>query len=84
MSFLIATRLLQGTGAALMMPVRRLMMVRSFAKSELLVAMNFVIIPALIGPLLGPLRGGVIMQWLSWRAIFFVNLPVGLGASDWS
>ena len=84
MSFLIATRLLQGTGAALMMPVGRLMMVRSFAKSELLVAMNFVIIPALIGPLLGPLRGGVIMQWLSWRAIFFVNLPVGLGASDWS
>lgn len=84
MSFLIATRLLQGTGAALMMPVRRLMMVRSFAKSELLVAMNFVIIPALIGPLLGPLRGAVIVQWLSWRAIFFVNLPVGLGASDWS
>lgn len=84
MSFLIATRLLQGTGAALMMPVGRLMMVRSFAKSELPVAMNFVIIPALIGPLLGPLRGGVIMQWLSWRAIFFVNLPVGLGASDWS
>ena len=83
-SFLIATRLLQGTGAALMMPVRRLMMVRSFAKSELLVAMNFVIIPALIGPLLGPLPGGVIMQWLSWRAIFFVKLPVGLGASDWS
>lgn len=62
-SFLIATRLLQGTGAALMMPVGRLMMVRSFAKSELLVAMNFVIIPALIGPLLGPLRGGVIVQW---------------------
>ena len=80
---LLATRLLQGTGAALMMPVGRLIMVRSFAKSELLVAVNFVIIPALIGPLLGPLRGGVIVQWLSWRAIFFVNLPVGLGASDW-
>ena len=52
-------------GAALMMPVGRLMMVRSFAKSELLVAMNFVIIPALVGPLLGPLLGGVIVQWLS-------------------
>ena len=77
---LTAARLLQGMGAALMMPVGRLMMVRSFDKSELLVAMNFVIIPALLGPLLGPLLGGVIVHWFSWRVIFFVNLPVGLGA----
>jgi MFS family permease len=77
---MIAARVLQGIGAAMMMPVGRLMMIRTFAKSELLAAMNFVIIPALIGPLLGPTVGGVIASWLSWRAIFFVNVPVGLAA----
>ncbi|MDL2338851.1 MAG: DHA2 family efflux MFS transporter permease subunit [Pseudomonadota bacterium] len=77
---LVAARILQGIGAAMMMPVGRLTIIRTFAKSELLSAMNFVIIPALIGPLLGPTVGGVIVHWLSWREIFFVNLPVGLVA----
>lgn len=75
---LIASRMLQGAGAAMMMPVGRLAIVRTFPKSELLVAMNFVIIPALIGPLLGPTVGGLIVHWFSWREIFFVNVPVGL------
>lgn len=77
---LVAARILQGIGAAMMMPVGRLTIVRTFPKSELLAAMNFVIIPALIGPLLGPTVGGVIVHWLSWREIFFVNVPVGLVA----
>ena len=77
---LVAARVLQGLGAALMMPVGRLTIIRTFPKTELLAAMNFVIIPALIGPLLGPLVGGLIVHWLSWRVIFFVNVPVGLGA----
>lgn len=77
---LVATRILQGIGAAMMMPVGRLAVIRTFPKSELLVAMNFVIIPALIGPLLGPTVGGLIVHWLSWRDIFFVNVPVGLAA----
>jgi len=77
---LVAARILQGIGAAMMMPVGRLTIVRTFPKSELLRAMNFVIIPALIGPLLGPTVGGVIVHWLSWREIFFVNVPVGLAA----
>jgi MFS family permease len=62
----------------MMMPVGRLAIIRTFPKSELLGAMNFVIIPALIGPLLGPTVGGLIVHWTSWRAIFFVNVPVGL------
>ena len=77
---LVAARILQGIGAAMMMPVGRLTIIRTFPKSELLMAMNFVIIPALIGPLLGPTVGGLIVHWLPWRFIFFVNIPVGLAA----
>ena len=79
-TMLVAARILQGFGAALMTPVGRLAIVRTFAKSELLVAMNFVIIPALIGPLLGPTVGGLIVHWVSWREIFFVNVPMGIAA----
>jgi EmrB/QacA subfamily drug resistance transporter len=79
-TMLIAARILQGLGAALMTPVGRLAIVRTFAKSELLVAMNFVIVPALIGPLLGPTVGGLIVHWVSWRQIFFVNVPIGVAA----
>jgi len=77
---LVAARTLQGVSAAMMMPVGRLSILRTFPKSVLLTAMNFVIIPALIGPLLGPTIGGVIAHWLSWRDIFFVNVPVGVVA----
>ena len=77
---LVAARILQGLGGAMMMPVGRLAIIRTFPKAELLTAMNFVIIPALIGPLLGPTIGGLIVHWLSWREIFFVNVPVGLVA----
>ena len=77
---LVAARILQGLGAAMMTPVGRLAIIRTFPKSELLVAMNFVIIPALIGPLLGPTVGGLIVHWLSWREIFFVNVPMGIAA----
>ncbi|HEY8163630.1 MAG: MFS transporter [Methylocystis sp.] len=75
---MVGSRIFQGAGAALMTPVGRLTVVRTFGKAELLRAMNFVIIPALIGPLLGPTVGGVIVHWLSWREIFFVNVPIGL------
>jgi len=77
---LIAARVPQGIAAAMMMPIGRMAIVRTFPKGELLQAMSFVIVPALIGPLLGPAVGGVIVHWLSWRDIFFVNVPVGLGA----
>ncbi|MEO5671599.1 MAG: DHA2 family efflux MFS transporter permease subunit [Ramlibacter sp.] len=75
---LVAARLLQGVGAAMMMPVGRITIIRTFSKAELLGAMNFVVIPALVGPLLGPTLGGLIVHVSSWRFIFLVNLPVGL------
>lgn len=77
---LVAARILQGLGAAMMTPVGRLAIVRTFPRSQLITAMNFVIIPALIGPLLGPTVGGLIVHWWSWREIFFVNVPFGLVA----
>src|SRR5208283_1192544 len=52
--------------------------VRTFPKAELVRAMSFVAVPGLIGPLLGPLAGGLIVDYLHWRMIFFVNLPMGL------
>src|ERR1043165_125708 len=75
---LVACRILQGCGGAMMMPVGRLTMVRAFAKSELIRAMSFVAVPGLIGPMLGPIAGGLIVGYFHWRVIFFVNLPIGL------
>ena len=75
---LVACRILQGFGGAMMVPVGRLTMVRTFAKSELIRAMSFVAIPGLIGPMLGPIAGGLIVGYFHWRVIFFVNIPVGL------
>ena len=75
---LVACRILQGMGGALMVPVGRLTIVRTFERSELVKAMTFVTIPALIGPMLGPVAGGFIVGYMHWRVIFFVNLPIGL------
>ena len=75
---LVACRILQGCGGAMMVPVGRLTIVRTFAKSELIRAMSFVAIPGLIGPMLGPIAGGLIVGYFHWRVIFFVNLPIGL------
>src|SRR5271155_5669356 len=67
---MVACRLLQGCGGAMMVPVGRLTLVRTFPKSELVRAMSFVAIPSLIGPMLGPLAGGLILRFLHWRMIF--------------
>lgn len=75
---LVACRILQGCGGAMMVPVGRLTIVRTFAKSELIRAMAAVAIPGLIGPMLGPIAGGLIVGYFHWRVIFFVNIPIGL------
>jgi EmrB/QacA subfamily drug resistance transporter len=76
--WLVASRLLQGCGGAMMVPVGRLTLARTFAKSDLLRAMSFVSIPALVAPMLGPIAGGLIVGYLHWRYIFFLNIPIGL------
>jgi EmrB/QacA subfamily drug resistance transporter len=75
---LIVARILQGIGGAMMTPVGRVALVRSFPRSELMTVMQYVVIPALIGPLIGPFTGGLIVHWMSWRYIFLLNLPFGL------
>jgi EmrB/QacA subfamily drug resistance transporter len=75
---LVACRILQGCGGAMMVPVGRLTLVRTFPNFELVRAMSFVAIPGLIGPMLGPVAGGLIVHYLHWRAIFFLNIPVGI------
>src|SRR6202451_643732 len=75
---LVACRILQGAGGAMMLPVGRITMVRTFAKSELINAMSFVAIPGLVGPMLGPVLGGAIIGYFHWSVVFFVNIPIGL------
>jgi EmrB/QacA subfamily drug resistance transporter len=75
---LVAFRILQGCGGAMLVPVGRLTLVRAFPKSALVRAMSFVAIPALIGPMLGPISGGLITHYFHWSVIFFLNVPIGL------
>jgi MFS family permease len=75
---LVACRILQGCGGAMMVPVGRLTLVRTFAKADLLRTMSFVSIPALVAPMLGPIAGGLIVGYLHWRFIFFLNIPIGI------
>ncbi len=76
--WLVAFRILQGCGGAMMVPVGRLTLVRTFPKSELVRAMSFVAIPGLVGPMLGPVAGGFITGYLHWSVIFFLNVPIGI------
>jgi EmrB/QacA subfamily drug resistance transporter len=75
---LVASRVVQGLGGAMMVPVGRLVLLRSVAKTELVAALALVTIPALIGPIVGPPLGGFITTYLSWRWIFWINIPIGI------
>lgn len=78
LSQLVVFRVIQGIGGAMMMPVARLALIRAYPRSELLPVLNFVTMPGLVGPILGPLLGGVLVTWASWHWIFLINIPIGL------
>jgi EmrB/QacA subfamily drug resistance transporter len=75
---LVAARVFQGIGGAMMVPVGRLLLLRTAAKSELVAAMAWLTVPALLGPVVGPPVGGFIVTYFNWRWTFFINIPVGL------
>ena len=74
----VAARFLQGMGGAMMVPVGRLVLLKSVPKNELVQAMSYLTIPALLGPVIGPPLGGFISTYFHWRWIFFINIPIGI------
>jgi EmrB/QacA subfamily drug resistance transporter len=74
---LVGARILQGLGGAMMVPVGRLLLLRSVERSELVNALSFLTGPALLGPVAGPLLGGFITTYFHWRWIFWINVPIG-------
>jgi EmrB/QacA subfamily drug resistance transporter len=78
LTFLVAARVLQGMGGAMMVPVGRLVLLRTVAKSELVAVMAWLTTPALVGPVVGPPIGGFIVTYMSWRWIFYINIPIGV------
>ncbi|HSD92785.1 MAG TPA: MFS transporter [Methyloceanibacter sp.] len=71
-------RVIQGMGGAMMVPVGRLVILRTVPKAELISALAWLTIPALMGPVIGPPLGGFITTFISWRWIFWINIPVGI------
>lgn len=78
LTVLVASRVIQGVGGAMMMPVSRLAILRAYPRNELLGILNFIAIPGLVGPVLGPLLGGWLVTYFTWHWIFLINLPIGL------
>ncbi len=74
----VLARFVQGIGGAMMVPVGRLVLLKTVPKSGLIVAMNYLTIPALIGPIMGPPLGGLIAQYFNWRGIFLINVPISI------
>jgi len=75
---LVGARILQGAGGAMMVPVGRMVLLRTAAKHEIVAAMAWLTTPALIGPVLGPPVGGFIVTYFDWRWIFYINIPFGI------
>lgn len=74
----VASRFFQGIGSSMMTPVGRLLLVRSTPRNELVSAMAWLTVPALVAPVTGPLIGGFLTTYLSWHWIFWINIPIGI------
>ncbi len=74
----VLARVIQGLGGALMMPVGRLLVIRSVPRSEMIKAFAYLTVPAMIGPVIGPPLGGFITTYFHWRWIFWINVPIGI------
>ncbi len=74
----VASRVVQGLGGAMMVPVGRLVLLRSVPREELVTALAYLTVPALLGPILGPPLGGFITTYFDWRWIFWINVPIGV------
>ncbi|WP_445936162.1 multidrug transporter subunit MdtD [Pigmentiphaga sp. YJ18] len=81
LSQLVASRVVQGAGGAMLMPVGRLVILRSFPQERLLPALSFVAIPAMVGPMIGPVLGGWLSEQFSWHWVFLINIPVGVAGA---
>lgn len=78
LTMLVSSRILQGIGGAMMMPVARLALLRAYPRNELLPILNFVTLPGLVGPVLGPVLGGIFVTYASWHWIFLINIPIAI------
>ena len=78
LNMLVLSRILQGFGGALMMPVARLAIIRTIPKNQLLPIWNMMAMAGLTGPILGPILGGWLVTYASWHWIFLINIPIGL------
>ncbi len=78
LSFLVFSRVIQGLGGAMMVPVGRLLLLRTTPKNQMVASMAWLSTPALIGPVVGPPLGGFIVTYFSWRLIFDINIPIGI------
>jgi len=74
----VAARFVQGIGGAMMVPVGRLVLLRTVPKHGLVTALNYLTIPALLGPIIGPALGGMITLYFHWRWIFLINVPISI------
>lgn len=78
LGLLVIARVIQGFGGAMLTPVARLTMMQAYDRSKLVTVMNYALMPALIGPVLGPIIGGYLIVYTSWHWIFLLNVPIGL------
>nr|MBP6563498.1 MFS transporter [Neisseriaceae bacterium] len=78
LSTLVFSRVIQGIGGAMMTPIARLTLIKAYDRSEFLSVINYATMPALVGPIIGPLVGGYLVEVASWHWVFLINIPIGV------